>query len=234
MPCPREPTGSIHVRLPDSFDPSVDGDAMEAVVRRRRAVVAGTLVAGTAVLAGTLAADPGSALFYGLGLLAAVTWTAGAFLSGPIQLWRRAGTAARRPRMVGPILLGAALFAAFFAAKLIADRIPILAGSVASVLARAHTGPRSFVLVVALINGLGEEVFFRGAVHAAFGKHHAAIWATAIYAVVTIATLNLSLVAAAVVVGTVFSAERRATGGVLAPILTHLSWSTLMLVFLPR
>ena len=34
--------------------------------------------------------------------------------------------------------------------------------------------------------------------------------------------------------GAVFSAERRATGGVLAPIVTHLTWSTLMLLLLPR
>ena len=56
---------------------------------------------------------------------------------------------------------------------------------------------------------------------------------TAVYAVATLATLNLALVAAAVVAGTVFSWQRHRTGGVMAAILTHASWSTLILFFLP-
>jgi hypothetical protein len=46
--------------------------------------------------------------------------------------------------------------------------------------------------------------------------------------------LNVALVAAAVVMGTVFMVERRITGAVVAPIVTHLSWSTLVILFLPR
>jgi hypothetical protein len=60
------------------------------------------------------------------------------------------------------------------------------------------------------------------------------VWATALYALVTVATLNLALVAAAVVMGVVFTAERQATRGVLAPIITHVTWSTLVLFLLPR
>lgn len=136
--------------------------------------------------------------------------------------------------VVAPVLLGVALFGAFFAAKLIADQVPVLSGSVASVLARADAGPLALVLGIALVNGVGEEIFFRGAVQSAFGANHAALWATAVYCAVTVATLNLALVAAALVMGSVFSAERRATGGVLAPVITHLSWSTLMVCLLPR
>ena len=33
--------------------------------------------------------------------------------------------------------------------------------------------------------------------------------------------------------GTLFGLQRRATGGIQAPVLTHLTWSTLMLRFLP-
>jgi len=35
------------------------------------------------------------------------------------------------------------------------------------------------------------------------------------------------------VLGTVVGMERRASGGVLAPVLTHVTWSTLMLLVLP-
>jgi hypothetical protein len=33
--------------------------------------------------------------------------------------------------------------------------------------------------------------------------------------------------------GAIFAAQRRATGGIQAPIITHVVWSTLMLRFLP-
>lgn len=199
---------------------------------RRRAVVGCTAVVGTAILAGTLAAPSGSRLFFGLGLLAALVWVAGARLSGPIAVRGRHGVAGFTDIWF-PVVLGALLFGAFVGAKLIADQIPVLSGSVARVLARADSGPRTLILVVALVNGVGEELFFRGAVPSAF-KTHATVWATAVYCGVTIATLNLALVAAALIMGTVFSLERRATGGVLAPILTHLSWSTLVIFALPR
>ena len=51
---------------------------------------------------------------------------------------------------------------------------------------------------------------------------------------VTAATGNVALVIAAVVMGTLFSAERLSTRGVLAPMLTHLTWTTLMVLALPR
>jgi membrane protease YdiL (CAAX protease family) len=41
------------------------------------------------------------------------------------------------------------------------------------------------------------------------------------------------LVFAAVVLGTVVGLQRRASGGVLAPILTHITWSLSMLFVLP-
>jgi len=135
---------------------------------------------------------------------------------------------------VAPLLLGVALFLAFAAAALVARQIPFLAGAVERVLEKADAGPRGFVLAVALVNGVAEEVFFRGAVHSAFGRHRPSLWATALYALVTVATLNLALVAAAVVMGVIFTAEREATRGVLAPIITHVTWSTLVLFLLPR
>jgi hypothetical protein len=54
-----------------------------------------------------------------------------------------------------------------------------------------------------------------------------------VYALATTATRNPALVLASVVMGTVFGLQRRVTGGVQAPILTHLIWSALMLQFLP-
>ncbi|MGH3575523.1 MAG: hypothetical protein ACRDUW_27510, partial [Pseudonocardiaceae bacterium] len=47
------------------------------------------------------------------------------------------------------------------------------------------------------------------------------------------ATRNPALVLASAAMGTLFGLQRRATGGVQAPILTHLTWSWLMVHFLP-
>jgi hypothetical protein len=56
---------------------------------------------------------------------------------------------------------------------------------------------------------------------------------TAAYVLATSATRNPALVLASVVMGALFAEQRRRTGGVQAPILTLLTWSSLMLWFLP-
>jgi hypothetical protein len=223
------------MRLRSAIDGSVEPRPTRARrgVRPRRVVVIATLVVGTAILGGTLAAPQGSALFYALGLVAAVTWIVGAALSGPIPARRPSRATSRRVDVVVAVVIGVALFGAFLAAKLLADSLPLFSGSVASVLATADAGPRVSVLALALVNGVGEELFFRGSLQSSFTEH-AAGWTVAIYCVVTLASLNVALVAAALVMGAVFSAQRRATGGVLASIVTHLTWSTFMLLLLPR
>ena len=47
------------------------------------------------------------------------------------------------------------------------------------------------------------------------------------------ATRNPALVLASLAMGTLFGLQRRATGGIQAPMLTHLTWSALMLRYLP-
>jgi membrane protease YdiL (CAAX protease family) len=56
---------------------------------------------------------------------------------------------------------------------------------------------------------------------------------TAVYAVATVATGNPMLVFAAVTLGAVLGLQRRASGGVLAPVLTHICWSLVMILALP-
>jgi uncharacterized protein len=56
---------------------------------------------------------------------------------------------------------------------------------------------------------------------------------TGIYAVVTVATGNPMLVFAALTLGLVLGLQRRASGGILAPMLTHVTWSVIMLLALP-
>jgi hypothetical protein len=56
---------------------------------------------------------------------------------------------------------------------------------------------------------------------------------TVLYALVTISTGNIMLVFAAAVLGVMVGLQRRVTGGVLGPIITHLTWSLSMLFILP-
>ena len=56
---------------------------------------------------------------------------------------------------------------------------------------------------------------------------------TVLYALTTVAGGNPVLVFAAALLGTVVGLERRASGGILAPILTHITWSLSMLLVLP-
>lgn len=224
------------MRLPDILAPSAEPRDVEdrATVRRRRVIVAVTLAAGSALLGGTLAAPEGSGLFYALGLLVAATWMLGSRLSGPLPLGRRGGAAGGGREILAPLLLGGILFLVFAAAAaLLGDRIPFLTDGLDRVLEKADGGSRGLVLGVAVLNAVAEEVFFRGAVHTAFGRRPA-LWATAVYVLVTVVTLNPALVLAAAVVGVVFTAEREATRGVLAPVITHVTWSTLVLFLLPR
>ena len=166
------------------------------VVRRRRTVVAATLVVGTGLLAATVAVPAGSDLFTVLGLLVAATWTGGSLLSGPLHLGRRGGTATGRREVVGPIELGVVAYVAFLAVDLVARQVPGLGGALDSILGKADAGPLALVLLVALVNGAAEEVFFRGALHSAFGGRNAARDATVVYVLVTVATLNLARVCA--------------------------------------
>ena len=97
----------------------------------------------------------------------------------------------------------------------------------------ADEGDDTLVLITTLANGAAEEVFFRGAVYAALGEESPAIKTAVVYVLATIPTRNPALVLAAAFMGSLWSAQRRASSGLQAPMLTHLTWSTLMLKYLP-
>jgi membrane protease YdiL (CAAX protease family) len=56
---------------------------------------------------------------------------------------------------------------------------------------------------------------------------------TVLYTVATLASGNPMLGFAAIILGIVCALERRASGGVLAPVLTHLVWGLIMVLALP-
>jgi hypothetical protein len=135
-------------------------------------------------------------------------------------------------RVVVPVATGVGAFAVFCGCALVAQRIPILRRAVSGVLRYAHRGHPPLVLATVLANGAAEEIFFRGAVFDATADRPIA-GSTAVYALVTAATGNPALVLASVVMGALFGWQRHTTGGLEAPVLTHLTWSTLMVSVLP-
>lgn len=201
-----------------------------AGLRRRQVVTVAVVLLGAAVLGYSLRIDPGSSSFYVGTLVLAGIWAAGSFASGRLHLGKRVGGS--RP-VLPPILLGLVLAAVFVAGSLVVREIEPLARYVRSVLEYADQGSMAVLLVVTVVNGVAEELFFRGAAYAAIPRHPV-LWTTVAYVVATLATGNVMLAFAAILLGAVCGLQRRATGGVLAPILTHVTWSIVMLFALPQ
>jgi membrane protease YdiL (CAAX protease family) len=223
-------------RLPSWLVEKVPRDHREsdAAFRRRRRVTAGVSVAGAGLLGVSLSQKPDSLAFYGLTLGVAGTWVAGGLASGPLHLgWMRSPADTLERPLLTPLALGAGSFGLFYGAALVARRIPALGAAITRVLRYAHQGSLPLVLTTTLANGIAEEVFFRGALYAAVGTRHPVLKSTAVYALATTSTRNPALVLASVAMGLLFGLQRRATGGIQAPVLTHLTWSVLMLRYLP-
>jgi membrane protease YdiL (CAAX protease family) len=205
----------------------------EAFLRRRR-VVTGVAVGGAGLLGASLSTTPGSPRFYGLTLAVAGTWLTGGLVSGPLHLgWMfTPGRQLRRP-VVTPVVVGVGAFGAFYGAALVARRVPVLDRAITKVLRYASQGSTPLVVATTLANGVAEEVFFRGALYAAIGVEHPVLTSTAVYGLATTATRNPALVLASLAMGAIFGTQRRITGGIQAPVITHVTWSALMLRYLP-
>ncbi|MDT0262411.1 CPBP family intramembrane glutamic endopeptidase [Jatrophihabitans lederbergiae] len=205
----------------------------DGAFRRRRIVAAIALVAGAVLLGISLAVRPQSSAFYPLtGGLAAV-WVIGGFASGPLHLGRIAFRGTLRRPVRTPIAIGLVAAAVFVAGALVVREIPPLRDFTENVLAHARYGSLPLLALITLVNGVAEEIFFRGALFAAIGSRRPVVLSTVIYALVTVATGNPMLVFAAATLGLVLGLQRRASGGVLASILTHITWSMVMLFALP-
>jgi uncharacterized protein len=205
-----------------------------SVVLRRRVVVVVVLVIGGALLGYSLTRRPGDQSFYWLTLALAAVWALGAFGSGPLHI----GSVQFRGRNQRPVItgtvIGLMLGGVFLVGGLVAREIPGVREFVTQVLDFANHGPLVLVVFITVVNGLAEELFFRGALYTALGKSYPAVISTVIYVLATSATTgNPMLGFAAVFVGAVCAWERRATGGVLAPMLTHFFWGLVLVLALP-
>ncbi len=226
-------------RLSEALRPAliekVDRDHRESdrAFLRRRIVAGITLVVGATLLGFSLNVQPDSPLFYPLTIALASTWVIGGFASGPLHLGRTNFRGELRRPIIIPVLLGLVTAAVFILGALIVREIEPLRASTENVLAFARYQSLPLVALVTVMNGIAEEIFFRGALFAAIGTWHPVAISTLIYSLTTVATGNPMLVFAAVMLGVLLGLQRRSSGGILGPILTHCTWSLTMLLVLP-
>ncbi|MCB0950331.1 MAG: CPBP family intramembrane metalloprotease [Mycobacterium sp.] len=205
-----------------------------SVIRRRKVVVSVVLLIGAALLGYSLSREPGDESFLWLTLALAGVWAFGAFASGPLHLGHvRFRARNQRPVITGTVV-GLGLGAVFVVGGLIAREIPGVREYITRVLEFSNAGPLLLIVFITVINGVAEELFFRGAVYTALADYRPAIVSTVLYVIATAATTgNPMLGFAAIILGTVCALERRATGGVLAPMLTHFFWGLVLVLALP-
>ena len=131
------------------------------------------------------------------------------------------------------LALGAMLLALFLAGAVLVAQVPVLRDPVQELLDHAVYGSLAVVTGITVVNGIAEELYFRGALYAGVGRRHAVAVTTIVYTLVT-ATSGIPLLAlAAALVGLVVAFQRRVTGGILGPVITHLTWAVGMLYLLP-
>lgn len=205
----------------------------DAEFRRRRIVVVITLIVGATLLGLSFSTRPGQPAFYPLTIGLAATWVVGSLVSGPLHLGHIEFRGVLRRPVIAPILVGLALAGLFVVGGLLFRMVPVLAGLTEDVIGYARYGILPVVVAITILNGMAEELFFRGALFAGIGVRHPVAISTVLYTLATVGTLNPVLVFAAALLGTVVGLERRASGGVLGPILTHITWSMAMLFLLP-
>jgi uncharacterized protein len=231
------PVGEVRAFVRAALVDPVPRDHHESdeAFRRRRWVAGTTLVAGAAVLGWALRIEPGDRLFYVATIALAGVWALGAVLSGPLHLGRahtRAGSTDSRA-VVQSLALGALLLVLFLAGALVVAHVPFLREPVDELLDHAQVGSLPLVAAITAGNGIAEELYFRGALYAATGRRHPVVVTTVVYTLVTVPAGIPLLVLAAAILGLVVGLQRRVTGGILGPTITHLTWSLGMLFLLP-
>lgn len=209
-------------------------DAPETVsVTRRRVVCAVTLLLGAGVMGWSLNLPAGDRLFYVATAVLALVWVAGGRLSGPVATMgaRRVETGTRR--LGEAFVIGLSLLLLFLVGAVGVSQVPVLEAPVQGLLDHARKGSLAVVAVVTAVNGLTEEYFFRGALFQALPARWRIAGTTVLYGAVTAMSGVPLLVLAALMLGAVVALQRRATGGLVAPVVTHLTWSLGMLFLLP-
>ena len=206
---------------------------------QRRWVCAVTLAVGSFMMAWTLRTvrvSPADPVIYAATLALGTTWVVGTLLSGKVYLGggnRRNGGDGSRA-IAQSFLLGIALTAVFLAGAAVVAIVPALRDPMLGLLGDVQLGILPVVIVLFVLNAVAEELFFRGGLYAAIGGKHEVLITTFVYALSTVPTGIPVLVLGSAALGAAVGFQRRVTGGVLGPIITHLTWLAGMMLLLPQ
>jgi uncharacterized protein len=205
----------------------------------RRWVCAVTLAVGSFMMAWTLRTvrvSPADPVLYAAIFALCATWVVGTLLSGKVYLGagnRRNGGSGSRA-IAQSLLLGLLLTGVFLAGSAVVAVIPGLRDPLVGMLTGVQQGIIPMVIGLFILNAIAEELFFRGGLYAAIGGQHEVLITTSVYALSTVPTGIPVLVVGAAVLGAAVGFQRRVTGGVLGPIVTHLTWLAGMILLLPQ
>ncbi|MGO3886012.1 MAG: CPBP family intramembrane glutamic endopeptidase [Mycetocola sp.] len=212
---------------------TVGGSAGPSVMRVLVAVL--FTVLGTALLWVTFSSIHSSAVFILLALTLAAVWFAFAWM-----LTRNGQTApsdSTRPRtgqaLVRALLISVGTAAVFFAGTLLLINAPVIGPAVDTAARGAENAPLLVTVIVALITGLGEEAFFRGALPSLWRFPLGDGVATIAYTLSTLATGNPALILAAPLLAIACIWARRVTGRLWAAMMVHAVWSLVMIGGVP-
>ena len=203
---------------------------------QRRWVSAVTLAVGSFLMAWMIRIAPGDPALYAATLALGTTWVVGALLSG--KVYRGSGTTrlgTHDSRAIAQsLLVGLVLIAVFLAGGVVVSAIPVLRDPLLDLVASARLGIIPAVVGLLALNAIAEELFFRGGLYAATGGLHEVLITTFVYALSTVPTGIPMLIFGSAVLGVVVGLQRRVTGGVLAPIITHVTWLAGMIILMPQ
>ena len=213
---------------------STEGVVTRTGARRNRGIAAITGVTGAVLLYLGVQVEPGDASFYAFTAALAAVWVIGSLLTARSRTFG----SIREGKLLRDVALGAvggaALLVVFLLGAGVVANIDFLAAPVEELLAHARFGALPIVAAITIVNGVSEEIFFRGALHESLGgtRTRRLIGTTLIYTGVTAASGIPLLALAAASMGVLAELLRQRTGALLAPIVAHLTWSMGMLFLL--
>ena len=174
---------------------------------------------------------PGSWQFY-----LATFFTAGVWL-GTWLKWgdRRCFSGAAPRELARGVVIGIALIILFLLGALIVRSVPALAGPVSDLLDNMRHGSVPMTLATLIINGVGEELFFRDVARRALSdaSSPSLIFQVALYIAVTAAMGVPLLLVASILIGGIAALEARRADNLISATTLHLVWSIGMAFLLP-
>ncbi|MEX3510152.1 type II CAAX endopeptidase family protein [Kocuria carniphila] len=216
----------------DSEAPSTDAQpVLPGGASRVAVIITGVLAA--AALAWSLRIEAGDPWFYPATFILAAIYIVGSLVAVRLVGSRFRWHASRRgirDAVVGGVLLALVFFAGAFLVRF----IPFLRDPVDELLDYARVGSLVFVLITTAVNGVAEEMFYRGALWRAVKPGYRMVVTTVLYTAVT-ALAGVPLLAfAAAAMGVMVAVLRERTQSLTPPIIAHLIWSLTMLLVLPQ